>query len=61
MDSIIPKNYTRMLAEDQPEYNNLAIIDAPIDLEGHKVNCMYSYWKPSPEDLIMLNNGAPLC
>lgn len=45
---------TRILAEDQDEYQNLPILDTVIC--GSKA--MVSAWKPTSEELSMLNDGG---
>jgi hypothetical protein len=54
MQHIKPHNATRVLAEDQDEYDALAIIDA--DMDG--INCMTSVWRPSTEELQVLMEGG---
>lgn len=54
MKSLKPSNTTRVLAEDQEEYNSLAISDETID----GINYMTSVWEPTPEELAILNEGG---
>jgi len=54
MTPLRPTNATRRLAEDQPEYIGLSIVDERID----GVNYMTSIWEPTPKELHDLNNGG---
>ena len=55
MVSIHLNNATRTLAKDQPEYNELDVVD--IERKDGS-NHMLSLWKPTPEELEMLNNNG---
>lgn len=55
MDIVTPKNATRVLAENQDEYLNLPIVDAPMK---NGANVMLSLWRPTPEELQAINDGA---
>ncbi len=47
-------NATRTLAEDQPEYFPLDIVDS----EMNGVSQMDSIWAPTDEELVLLNDGG---
>ena len=55
MNILKPENTTRVLAENQDEYENLPIVDVVLP-DG--VPVMLSCWKPSPEELQTLNEGG---
>lgn len=48
---------TRLLATEQEEYENLHIRDETL---GDGTNCMVSQWKPTPEQLELLNKGGSI-
>ena len=45
-------NATRTLAEDQPEYSPLDIVDSDMNV----VSQMDSIWAPTDEELVLLND-----
>ena len=50
-------NATRVLAEDQPEYETLHIHDMKL---GSGDNAMVSVWRPTAEERELLLNGGDL-
>lgn len=55
MQIMRPENTTRVLAENQDEFENLPIVDVVLP---DNVPAMLSCWKPTPEELQTLNEGG---
>lgn len=68
MESLIMPGQTRVLGgpeAGQPEYRPLSVQDIPgevVRADGmvQAVNCQVTAWRPTPEELERLNQGAPI-
>ena len=54
MNILYPENPTRVLAEEQDEYQNLPIVDIKVNGVDYMVSC----WEPTKDELKMLNKGG---